>query len=375
MASIINNGIASKDPAFTQQVGLKMLLFTLVAIAGAVLSHFLSGRIGASFLRDLRAEFYQKVLSFSAADIDKFTTASLITRTVNDIFQVQHATMMMLTMLLRAPLMGVGAIIQSFRIAADMTWIIALAVATVFAISLTILFSVMPKFKLIQQLTDRLTLLVRENLTGLKVVRAFNNEAKEKHKFTKANQDITNVHLFINRIMSLEDPLLNLIFQGTTLLILWVGIGHYEIDPGYIGNTIAFAQYASDVIMSFLILTMLLAVLPRANVSAKRINEVLKTRTKIVWQAQTKGQSAAQPSVEFKKVSFAYPGAEQNVLTNISFTARAGQTTAFVGSTGSGKSTLISLIPRFYEASAGQILVNGLPLEQYAEDYLMRRIA
>lgn len=374
MANIINDGIVTGDSASTLSIGLRMLAYTLLNIVFAVSSHYFSAKVGAAFSRDLRDDFYKKVLSFSVADIDKFTTASLITRTTNDISQVQNAIMMVLTMLLRAPMMGVGALVQAFRTAPDMTWILALSLASVLVLSATILALVIPKFKIYQKLTDRLTLLARENLTGLRVIRSFNNEKHEQKKFEKSNDDLTNVNLYINKLMSLQDPLINLIFNGTTLLIVWVGISHYEIDPAYIGNTIAFTQYATQVIMSFLILTMLFVVLPRANVSASRINEVLANKNKIVWKEKTNGTPETTPSVEFKNVSFAYPGAAQNVLSNISFAARAGETTAFIGSTGSGKSTLISLIPRFHEASSGEILVNNLNIKDYAESDLMQKI-
>lgn len=374
MSRIINDGIVAGDLTITFRVGGNMLGYTLIAIILSIINHFFSARVGAAFSRDLRNDLYKHILSFSISEIDKFSTASLITRTTNDVSQVQQATMMMLTMLLRAPLMGLGAIIQAFRTAPDMTWIIALAVVVMLTFTISILALVMPKFKIFQKLLDRLTLLARENLTGLRVIRAFNNEAKEQKKFEHVNSEITKTNLFISKLMSLQDPLIGLVFNGATLLITWVGLNHLETDLSYLGNTIAFAQYASNVILSFLILTMLFVILPRANVSAGRLNEVFKTKSKISWKPETVGSPDLTPSIKFKNVSFSYPDAEEKVLENISFSAKAGETTAFIGSTGSGKSTLISLVPRFYEPTSGEISVNGLDLKDYSQSDLMRRI-
>lgn len=374
MSRIVNEGILTANTDITWQIGVEMLLFTFLAVAFSLVTHFFSARVGAAFSRDLRNDFYSHVLTLSNSEIDKFSTASLITRTTNDISQIQHATMMMLTMMLRAPLMGIGAIIQAFRTAPDMTWIIALAVVTILTFSITLLSIVIPKFKIFQKLLDRLTLLARENLTGLRVIRAFNNEQKEKHKFSIANSEITKVNLFISKVMSLQDPLIGIVLNGTTLLIVWVGLNRLETDLSYLGNTMAFVQYASNVIISFLILTMLFVILPRANVSAARVNEVFKTKSKIKWPAKTVGTPEKIPSVTFQHVDFAYPGAEENVLTNISFTAHTGETTAFIGSTGSGKSTLISLVPRFFDPTSGKILINGLNIKDYSENDLMKRI-
>ena len=374
MSKIVNDGILTGNPDITWKFGVNMLGFTLLSILFDLITHYFSARVGAAFSRDLRNDFYRHVLSLSNSEIDKFSTASLITRTTNDISQVQNATMMMLTLMLRAPLMGIGAIIQAFRTAPDMTWIIALAVVSILVFSISILTIVVPKFKIFQKLIDRLTLLARENLTGLRVIRAFNNEKKEKAKFSSTNSELTKLTLFISKVMSLEDPLIGVVLNGTTLLVVWVGLKHLETDLSYLGNTIAFVQYASSVIISFLILTMLFVILPRANVSASRINEVFKTKSKIKFPETTQGSPDRTPSVEFKHVDFAYPGAEENVLSDISFVARAGETTAFIGSTGSGKSTLISLVPRFFDPTAGQILLNGLDLKSYSEPDLMRRL-
>ena len=374
MADIVNHGIVKGDSSYTVFVGAKMLGFTLATVVFAVITHFFSARVGAAFSRDIRNDFYEKVLSFSIADVDKFSTASLITRTTNDIGQVQQAIMMILTMLLRAPMMGIGAVIQAFRTAPDMTWIIALGVGLIIFFSVVILSLVMPKFKIFQKLLDRITLLARENLTGLRVIRAFNNEKTEEKKFEHANTELTNTILFINKIMSFQDPIIGIDFDAVTLLTVWLGISHLSTDISYLGNMLAFVQYASHVMMSFLILTMLFVILPRANVSAGRINEVMTSKNKITWKEKTEGTPNVSPSVEFKNVTFAYAGAEQNVLSNISFKANAGETTAFIGSTGSGKSTLISLVPRFFDPTSGEILINGIDVKNYEKNDLMKRI-
>ena len=374
MADIVNNGISAGNQQYIFNTGLTMLGYALAASLCAVVAHFFSARIGAAFSRDLRADFYQKVLSLSVTEIDDFSTASLITRTTNDIGQVQQAVMMMLTMLLRAPMMGLGAIFQAFQTAPDMTWTIAAGVGAIIFFSIIILGLTIPKFSIYQKLIDKITLIARENLTGLRVVRAFNNETREQEKFMKVNRELTKTGLFIDKVFALQDPLITLIFNSVTLVIVWISIGRFATDLSYLGNMIAFTQYATHVLISFLILTMLFVVLPRASVSAKRINAVLGTKSKIHWKATTDGTPDTTPSVEFKNVDFVYAGAESNVLKNISFKAHAGETTAFIGSTGSGKSTLISLVPRFYEATGGEILIDGLNIKNYSAADLMHRI-
>ena len=374
MANIVNNGITKGDSSYTLQAGLEMLGYTLVAVFAAIVTHLASAKVGAAFSRDLRESFYNKVLNFSNSDIDNFSTASLITRTTNDISQVQSAVMMMLTMMLRAPLMGIGAIIEAYQIAPDMTWIMALAVGAIIFFSILILGLTIPKFKIFQKLLDKITLIARENLTGLRIVRAFNSEKQEAEKFEHSNDKLTKTAIYIDRIFAFQDPLIGLIFNGTTLIVIWVGISRLETNIDYLGNMMAFLEYSASVILSFLILTMLLVILPRANVSAARLNEVLGTKSKIVWKEKTKGIPEKTPSVEFRNVDFSYAGAEEKILENISFRAEAGKTTAFIGSTGSGKSTLISLIPRFYDSTAGEILVNDLNVRDYSESDLMQKI-
>ena len=374
MASIVNDGIVAGDIDFIWGAGIKMVLYALVAAVGASLANFLSARIGTAFSRDLRRDIFAKVLSFSVADMNKFSTASLITRTTNDVSQVQQAAVMCMSMLLRAPMTAVLAVVQAIRTAPDMTWIIALAVGVIVLLVVVILAIVMPKFKIIQQMIDKITQLTRENLTGLRVIRAFNNEGLEQKKFDRTNTRFKKLAIWVNNVMALQDPLISMVFNGASLLCIWIGISLMTKDFAYLGNMMAFMQYAIQVIMSFLFLTMLFIILPRANVSAKRINEIMDTREEITWKEKTVGKPELAPSVEFRNVSFSYAKAEEKVLEDVSFVAKAGETTAFIGSTGSGKSTLINLVPRFYEATTGEILVNGIEIKNYAQEDLMRRI-
>ncbi len=374
MADIINNGIMPGNLDYIWSTGVWMISLALFSSVCAFLTNFLSAWLGAAITRDIRLDFFTHVLSLSVTEIDQFSTASLITRTVNDIFQAQQAITMTLSMGVRAPLTCILAIGQAITTAPDMTWIIALAVCTIICLTILIMSIVMPKFKLIQKLADRLTLLTRENLTGLRVIRAFNNESLEQRKFDQTNTENAKLNTFVDVIMSLENPLISLVFNGTTLLCIWVGISLISTDFSYLGNMMAFMQYAVQVVMSFLFLTMLFIVIPRAAVSARRVNEVMETKSKITWASATTGKPSLEPSVEFSHVDFTYPGAEEKVLEDITFTAKVGETTAFIGSTGSGKSTLINLVPRFYEATAGEIRINGLKLQNYTETDLMRRI-
>lgn len=374
MADIVNNGIVAQNIDYIWQAGLTMIIFAVITSIGALASGYLSARIGMAFACDLRNDFFKQVLSFSIADLGDFSTASLITRTTNDISTVQQTVVMSLSMLLRAPMTAVLAIGQAIVTAPDMTWIIALAVAVILALTILIMSIVMPKFKILQQLIDRMTLLTRENLTGLRVIRAFNNDKHENQKFEKTNREFVKLDVFVNVIMSSQDPLISLVFNGTTLLCIYIGISLMSTDIAYLGNMMAFMQYAIQVVTSFLFLTMLFVMIPRANVSAGRINEVLRSRSKIKWRDKTHGQPSHIPSVEFSHVDFVYGDAEEKVLSDVSFRAIAGETTAFIGSTGSGKSTLINLVPRFYEASAGEIKINDLSIKDYSAEDLMARI-
>ncbi|MBQ6313321.1 ABC transporter ATP-binding protein [Candidatus Saccharibacteria bacterium] len=374
MADIINNGIVAGNTNYIWLVGARMIGLALISALGALISSYFAARIGTSYARDIREAIFTKVISFNILDLKDFSTASLITRTTNDINQVQMATIMMLSMLVRAPLFCIISIIMAIQTAPDMSWIILVSVAAILGTVTLIMSLVIPKFKIFQGLIDKITLLTRENLTGLRVIRAFNNEKLERKKFIKTNDKLTKLLIFIDKIIELQNPLIGIIFNGTTLLCSWIGISLLSKDFAYLGNMTAFAQYVTFVMMSFLILSMFFVTLPRANVSAGRINEVLGKSNKIHWKNKTVGIPEKLSSVEFKNVDFSYPGAEEKVLDKISFRAEAGKTTAFIGSTGSGKSTIVNLVPRFYEATRGDILINGLSIKDYEKKDLMKRI-
>ncbi|MBQ6410310.1 ABC transporter ATP-binding protein [Candidatus Saccharibacteria bacterium] len=374
MADIINNGIVPGNMDKIWQDGGWMLLLVLLSAVTSFVSSYYSAKIGAYFSRDLRAAVFAKVLAFNLADLKNYSAASLITRTTNDVSQIQLVITMVLSMLVRAPLFCILGLVMAIQTAPEMSWIIVVGITAVVLSAAIILGIVGPKFKVFQGLIDRITLITRENLTGLKVVRAFNNESLETKKFAKTNKELTKLLIFIDRMLELNNPLINIIFNGTSLLCSWVGISLLNQDFSYLGNMTAFSEYVTLVMMSFLMLSLVFVMLPRANVSAHRINEVLSTKEKIRFPAKTKGVPDKKPSVEFKNVDFCYPDASEKVLDNVSFKAVAGQTTAFIGSTGSGKSTLINLVPRFYEATSGEVLIDGLPIEDYSKDDLMKRI-
>ncbi len=374
MADVINSGIVPGAMDVVWKDGGLMLALAVVAAATSFISSYYSAKVGAFFSRDLRAAMFQKVLSFNMADIKSYSTASLITRTTNDVSQIQMVITMMLSILLRAPLFCVLGVVMAIQTAPEMSWIIVVGITAV-VISVVIIMSIVaPRFKVFQKLIDKITLVTRENLTGLKVIRAFNNEVVEQKKFKHTNDELTRLLIFVDRILELQNPLINIIFNGTTLLCSWIGISLLDQDFSYLGNMTAFAEYVTLVMMSFLMLSLFFIMIPRANVSAGRINEILKVSPKIHFTKRTRGVPEKRASVEFRDVDFCYPDAAEKVLDDISFIAEAGKTTAFIGSTGSGKSTLINLVPRFYEATSGKILIDGVNVREYSKDDLMNRI-
>lgn len=374
MAHIINDGIVPGNIDYIWQVGLQMILLAIVSAAMSLVSSYFSARVGTNFSRDIRLAVFKKIINMNILDVKDFSTASLLTRTTNDINQVQMVIIMMLSMLIRAPLFCVISIMMAIQTAPDMSWIILVGASAILGSVIMIMTLVMPKFKIFQTLVDKVTLLTRENLTGLRVVRAFNNEKLEKTKFAKTNSELTGLLIYIDKILELQNPLINIIFNGTTLLCSWIGISLLSKDFAYLGNMTAFSQYVTHVMISFLMMSMLFVMLPRANVSAQRINEVLAKVSKIAWKEKTCGVPDTTASVEFRNVDFAYPGAEEKVLDDISFKAVAGETVAFIGSTGSGKSTLVNLVPRFYEATGGEVLINGVSVKNYQREDLISRI-
>lgn len=374
MAQIVNSGIVVGDTDYIWKIGVNMIILAVFSAICSLLAGYLAARIGAFFVRDLRRDIYTKIILLNTSDLEHFSTASLINRTTNDTNQIQQTIVMMLSLMLHAPLFCIISIIMAIQTAPEMSWIIALGVAVVLGSVTLIMSLVIPKFKIFQTLVDHVTLITRENLTGLKVIRAFDNEKIEKKKFKKTNDKLTKLLIFIDRILELQNPIVNIVLNGLTLLCTYIGISLLSKDFAYLGNMTAFAQYVTFVMISFLMLSILFVMLPRANVSANRVDEILKSGPRIHWKEKTVGVPERVPSVEFKQVDFMYPGAGEKVLENISFVAKAGETTAFIGSTGSGKSTLINLVPRFYEATSGEILIDGIPIGDYERDDLMKRI-
>ena len=345
--------------------GLKMLGITMICMICAICVGFLASRVGAKVSKNLRAMTFEKVMSFSNKEINEFSTASLITRSTNDIQQIQQVIIMMLKMVLFAPFMAIGGIIRALSTNVSMSWIIALGIICVFMIVIVMFAVVMPRFKILQDLVDKLNLVTREILTGLGVIRAFSNEDFEENRFDKANKDLTKVNLFVNRMMSCMMPAMMLIMNLISILIVWVGAKNVDLGNMQVGDMMAFIQYTMQIVMSFLMISMIAVMLPRAAVSANRIDEVLTTDISIKEADKVEEFDENKKGlVEFKNVSFKYPDADEEILHDISFTAKPGQTTAFIGSTGSGKSTLINLIPRFYDVTDGQILVDGVDIKK-----------
>lgn len=375
MSQIVNRGIVGSEQDFIVSQGVLMLGVTLLGGIGMVISGYFASRIGSDLARRLREGIFKTVMKFSFNEINNFSTSSLITRTTNDITQLQMVTTMVLRISMQAPLMGVGAVLKALDTAPSMSWIIMLAVGALLVVIITLFAMIMPKFKLLQKLIDKLNLVTRENLTGLRVVRAFNNEKHEEDKFDKTNQELNQVYLFINRAMAIMSPLIQLILSFTMLLIIWVGAKNIDTGNIEIGNMMAFMQYAMQVMMSFMFLTMTFILIPRATVSWGRVDEVLSTELSIKPAKNPKNSPEdTRGKIEFKNVTFSYANAEAPVLENISFKTHAGQTTAIIGSTGSGKSTLVNLIPRFYDTTSGEILIDDINIRDYAQDDLIAKI-
>lgn len=360
---------------YIMMAGVKMLLIALLSAAATVMVGLIAARIAAGLGRNLRNDVFEKVTDFSIAEFDKFSTASLITRNTNDIQQIQMLMVMLVRIIFYAPILGIGGIIKVLNTDTSMGWIIGVAVVSILVLVIILFGVAIPKFTKVQKLTDRLNLVTREFLTGILVIRAFNNEKYEENKFDDANEDLTKTSLFINRVMSVMMPLMMLIMNGITLLIVWVGA--HQVDSGnmQVGNMMAFIQYTMQIIMAFLMISMVSIMLPRASVSAQRLAEVLHTNITIHNPREPGRLKAEQKGlVEFKNVSFRYPEAEEDVLSNITFTAKSGETTALIGSTGSGKTTLVNLILRFYDVTDGEIVVDGINIKNAALHELRDKI-
>ena len=366
------------------KTGAKMLGLAALGMAASILACLMASRVGAKVGRGLRRDTFRKVIGFSNAEFDKFSTASLITRSTNDIQQVQvlsvmilrkFLTVMILRIVLYAPVMAIGGILKVSKTNVDMFWIIGLAVLLIVMVVAVLFIVVMPKFKIVQNMVDKLNLVSREILTGLPVIRAFHTEKHEEERFDEANKDLTKLNLFVNRAMTFMMPTMMLVMNGITVLIVWVG-GH-SINDGamQVGDMMAFIQYAMQIIMSFLMICMISVMLPRAAVSAERVDEVLKSEPKIHDPKEPKTlPKNGKGEVAFEHVSFHYPGAEEDVLHDITFTAKPGETTAFIGSTGCGKSTLVNLIPRFYDVTEGKITIDGQDVRNLTQHELRDKL-
>ena len=349
--------------SYLLRTGGRMLLLTLGMIAAAVLCSYVGAKMSAAIGRDLRARVFRKVLSFSAAEMDKFSTASLITRSTNDVTQIQAVCVMLVRIVLYAPIIGLGGVVMVARTKTGLGWVIALAVAAMLLLVGVLMKIAMPQFRAMQQRVDDVNLVSREILTGLPVIRAFHRERHEQERFDTASAALMNTQLFVNRTMAFMGPVMTLIMYGVTVMIEWFGAKSINAGHMQIGDMIAFSSYASMIIMAFMMITIVAVMLPRAEVSAARVDEILHTRPS-VHAPRSAEPAPTDATVTFEHVSFRYPGAEDDVLHDVSFTARPGQVTAIVGSTGCGKSTLLNLIPRFYDATGGTVSIGGVDVRR-----------
>lgn len=359
MSDIVNEGIATGDTGTIIGIGFRMILISLTGGMLSIAVGYLASRVGAGIGQQLRIDLFEKVESFSNVEFDRFSTSSLITRTTNDVTQVQTLVIMMIRMIFYAPIMGIGGIIHAVNNSASMSWIIALAIVVLVGIIATLFSLALPRFKVIQTLVDRLNQVVRENLSGLLVTRAFNTQDFEEARFDKENKTLTDTNLFVNRTMAAMMPLMMLLMNLITVLIVWVGsyqVSAFKID---VGQMMAYMQYVMQIIMAFLMMSMMFIMIPRASVSAVRIADVLESDPQIKNKPDALPFSSSEGVLRFDHVSFRYPGAEEDVLHDIDFTAKPGETTAFIGSTGSGKSTIANLVPRFYDVTEGSITIDG----------------
>lgn len=360
--------------SYLKRVGVEMILMTLLMVASAILTGLVAARVAAGVGCDLRESIFKRVISFSDAEINRFSTASLITRSTNDVQQIQMVTVMLLRMVLYAPVLAVGGIIKVVESGASMGWVIVVAVAGILVVLGVLMAIALPKFKIMQDLVDRVNLVSREILTGIPVIRAFGREKFEEERFDKANKDLTKTSLFVNRVMTFMMPVLMFIMYAVTILIEWVAA--HRIDSGelQVGSMTAFITYTMMIIMSFLMIGMLSVMLPRAGVAADRIKAVIDTESTICDKPDCKKLEAVKGVVRYEHVSFAYPGADEDVLTDLDFEARPGETTAIIGSTGCGKSSLVQLMPRFYDVTGGKITIDGTDIRDVSIESLRENI-
>ena len=374
MSDIINNGIVKQDMGYIRHTGLIMIAVAAATVVCAIMGSLLASRAAARSSRDIRRALFRKVTAFSAAELNDFSTASLITRSTNDVQMVQQATVMILRLACFAPIMGIGAVIKALNTSVSLSWTIGIALLVILGIMTVSFFLVLPKFQVLQTKLDKLNLLMKERLSGVLVIRAFNTEKSEEKRFDIANRDLTKINMFTNKTMSFMMPMLMFVMNGVSILIVWAGAHLVNDGSLMIGDMLAYLQYAMHVIMSFLFITMMFIMIPRAIVSAKRIGEVLDVEPSIEDPEMPETVEDHRGVVEFDHVSFSYPDAEKEVLEDISFTAGPGRTTAIIGGTGSGKSTLISLIPRFYDATEGSVRVDGKDVRDITQHELRDQI-
>lgn len=374
MSDIINFGIIKSDMSYIYRTGAIMLLVALAVVICTGLAGLFSARVAAKSSRDIRSALFRRVTAFSAAELERFSTASLITRSTNDVQMVQQSTVMILRLACFAPIMGIGAVIKALRTSVPLSWTIALAVLAILLIMALAFFLVMPKFKVLQSKLDRINLIMGERLSGLLVVRAFTMEPYEEDRFDEANLELKKINIFVNRAMSFLMPALMLVMNLSSILIVWVGSKLIDAQNLLVGDMLAFMQYAMQIIISFLFITMMFIMIPRAVVSGQRIGAVLKVEPSINDAPNCVEADSPAGKIEFRDVSFAYPDAEEKTLSHISFTANPGETTAIIGGTGSGKSSLISLIPRFYDVTEGEILLDGTDIRRISQKSLRQAI-
>jgi ATP-binding cassette subfamily B protein len=375
MSKIVDIGIVNKDIPYIWKIGSQMLGIALIGAFATIIISFLASKISSVFAMDLREKVFTKVENFSLVEFNKFGTSSLITRTTNDIHQVRLFTFMLLRIVIAAPIMAIGGYMKAIDKSPSMSWIIAVSVS-ILLVAVVILFSMaVPKIKILQKNVDRLNLNVREHLTGLRVIKAFNNEKYQEEKFDKINRDYTSTNLFLNKLMAIINPLMTLTMNVTAIGIVWFGAKRIDLGTLQVGDMMAFIQYSMQIMISFLMLSMISVILPRAAVSGNRIYEVINTKPAIEDPINNSKISKDKKGyVEFKNVTFSYPEAEEPMLYHINFIAKPNQVTAIIGGTGSGKSTVVNLIPRFYDVTEGSILVDGVDIREIKQNDLREKI-
>jgi ATP-binding cassette subfamily B multidrug efflux pump len=374
MSDIVDTGIVKGDTAYILRVGGLMLLVALGGVACSIVAAWLSARVGMGFGRDLRRRVFTRVEGFSLSEFDRIGTPSLITRTTNDITQVQMFTMVMMRMMVMAPIMAVGGVIMAVQKDAKLTWVLVVVIPIIAVVISFTASRALPLFQAIQAKIDRINLVLREGLTGMRVIRAFNRIDHEKARFDAANLDLTATSIRVNKLMALMMPLMMLLMNLTTIAIIWFGAKRIDLGEMHVGSLMAFIQYAMQILFSLLMVSFLFIMLPRASASSKRINEVLALEPGITDAAKVLRADREHGHIEFRNVTFSYPGAEEPAVRDISFDAKPGEVTAIIGGTGSGKSTLVNLIPRFYDPDSGSIFVDGVDIRQMAQEDLRRRL-